>query len=132
MKPNLKVINSAFDETTRISTTTILTDIGQFTGIAKLHPDDAQYASRYAGCRYAEIRATIKYLKAKKTMMRTQIKELYRLLNQIKSRKDRNSIEEVVNIYKNQIENCNKYILLLKDNLQKSIKEREKIIDKNV
>jgi hypothetical protein len=36
---------------------------GLFEGFARLHPDDANHASEYAGCAYAETRATIKALK---------------------------------------------------------------------
>lgn len=131
MKFNLKTIDSAFDENTGISKTTILTDIGKFTGSAKLHPDDKEYASRYAGCRYAEIRATIKYLKVKKAIARNQIKELNKLLNEIRYKPDRQAIEAVIRIYKNQLDIYNKNILLLKDMLLKTIQERERLLNKN-
>lgn len=131
MKFNLKTIDSAFDENTGISKTIILTDIGKFTGFAKLHPDDKEYASRYAGCRYAEIRATIKYLKVKKAIARNQIKELNKLLNEIRYKIDRQSIEAVIKIYKNQLDIYNKNILLLKDMLLKTIQERERLLNKN-
>ena len=37
---SMKIIYSNFDETTGISTVTILTKIGEFTGTSKLHDED--------------------------------------------------------------------------------------------
>ena len=62
---SMKIIYSNFDETTGISTVTILTKIGEFTGTSKLHDEDKNISSSFAGCRYAEIRAIIKYHKKK-------------------------------------------------------------------
>lgn len=70
----MKIINSNYDEQTGISTVTIGTKYGQFTGKARLHPNDITIASKIAGCRYAEFRATIKYLKAEQKDLKQQLK----------------------------------------------------------
>lgn len=68
MRARLK--NSNFDETTGVSTVTISTPYGDFTGTSKLHEDDEHHVSKFAGCRFAEMKAYIKAEKAK-------LRELY-------------------------------------------------------
>ena len=53
MKIQISTISSDYDETTGISKTVIMTDLGSFDGYAKLHPDDKDFASEFAGCRLA-------------------------------------------------------------------------------
>ena len=50
-----------YNAETGISTAWIATDLGDFYGEAKLAPEDKDIASSFAGCRYAEMRAIIKY-----------------------------------------------------------------------
>lgn len=59
----MKFIKSCYDDNTGVSVV-IMQHLGKkFFGLASLHPDDKENASNYAGCEYAEIRATIKALK---------------------------------------------------------------------
>lgn len=58
------LIESVFDEKTGKSYITICYKNKFYTGFARLHPDDADKASKFAGCRFAEERACIKALKA--------------------------------------------------------------------
>ena len=59
----MKFIESHYNEETGISTV-IMQHLGKkFVGQAKIHPDDKENQSRFAGCEYAEIRAMIKALK---------------------------------------------------------------------
>ena len=69
MKIQMKTIASDYNEITGTSEVTVATDLGLITGYAYLHPDDAEIASHFAGCRYAEMRAGIKYMKLKIKMM---------------------------------------------------------------
>ena len=59
----MKFIKSCYDPDTGLSFV-IMQHLGKkFVGEARLHPEDNENASRYAGCEYAEIRAAIKALK---------------------------------------------------------------------
>lgn len=87
MKVQISTISSNYDENTGISKTVILTDLGSFEGIAKLHPEDKEIASRFAGCRYAEERAIIKYAKMKIKVINNQLEVLKKVANEIKNKK---------------------------------------------
>lgn len=56
-------VRADFDKETGISTVVIKTDLGTFEGKAYLHDEDKDIASEFEGCKYAEWRAVIKYLK---------------------------------------------------------------------
>ena len=87
MKIQIATISSNYDETTGISKTVILTDLGSFEGFAKLHPDDKNNASRFAGCRYAEERALIKYAKMKIKVINNQLEVLKNISNELRNKK---------------------------------------------
>ena len=87
MKIQIATISSNYDETTGISKTVILTDLGSFEGFAKLHPDDKDNASRFAGCRYAEERALIKYAKMKIKVINNQLEVLKNISNELRNKK---------------------------------------------
>ena len=87
MKIQIATISSNYDETTGISKTVILTDLGSFEGFAKLHPDDKENASRFAGCRYAEERALIKYAKMKIKVINNQLEILKNISNELRNKK---------------------------------------------
>ena len=87
MKIQISTISSDYDETTGISKTVIMTDLGSFDGYAKLHPDDKPYESHFAGCRYAEERAVIKYAKMKVKVIDAQLDVLKNISNELKNKK---------------------------------------------
>lgn len=91
----IKMIYSNFDEKTGISEVTIMTDIGEFKGTSKLHEEDRNISSHFAGCRYAEMRAIIKYMKQKVKNLQMQIKGLEDFQSNLSTRSDynHNSIE---------------------------------------
>ena len=60
-----KILNADFNKETGISKVNILTDLGNFEGKSKLHEEDKDIISNFEGCRYAELRAVVKYIKAK-------------------------------------------------------------------
>lgn len=125
-----KIIQASFDSTTGISTTILETDLGRFIGTAKLHPDDESTASKYAGCRYAEMRATIKYLKMKKKVIKQQIKTLSNIYPHIKGNKDKIIINNSIKEWEEFEADCVFRIEQLSNSLQKSIEERDKILNK--
>ena len=61
----IKIIDTSYDTETKISTVIINTDLGKFTGKARLHEEDIDIESSFAGYNYAEARAIIKYMKEK-------------------------------------------------------------------
>ena len=63
MHLRVKLSNSAFDPETGISTVTVKTKRGTYTGVAKIHPDDKEIQSKYTGLRIAEMKAVRKAYK---------------------------------------------------------------------
>ena len=59
----MKFISSSYNPETGISSVTMQHMGKKFVGTAKLHPDEKDKGSEYAGCYYAEMRATILALK---------------------------------------------------------------------
>lgn len=86
MKINIKNILSDYNTDTGESVVTIATDIGEFTGFAQLHPDDKDIESKYAGCRYAEMRAGIQYMKQKARIANYKLQELYKIYKDLTQR----------------------------------------------
>ena len=72
----IRMIYSNYNEETGVSCVTLRTPLGEFTGYAKVHPEDAAFASPITGCRFAEIKALIKYRKAKVNVITNEIKGL--------------------------------------------------------
>ena len=58
----MKFLYSYFFPDTGESVAALKNKDGLYIGSAKLHPDDKNTASQFAGCRLAEYRAWIKYL----------------------------------------------------------------------
>lgn len=138
MKIQIATINSNYDEATGISKTVILTDLGSFEGFAKLHPDDKENASRFAGCRYAEERALIKYAKMKIKVIDNQLKVLKNISNELKNKKfykesngtkllEKNIyiLEDDKEYFKNVIKSLSQKIIDDIANRDKFLKERE-------
>ena len=136
MKIKIKTIMSDYNQDTGLSKVTIATDLGQFTGYAKLHPEDKEIASNYAGCRYAEMRATIKYMKAKRRIAEYKLEPLNRIYNDLKSSKNFNENNKGVKILQKQIylledekESFKNNVRSLESALSLAIEERPKIIE---
>ena len=71
----MQLINSGFNEGTGKSTSVIKHKKKKYYGYAWLHPEDKEIASKYTGCRYAEMRAEIKALKAEHKKEKTACEE---------------------------------------------------------
>ena len=133
----IKMIKSNFDEITGISEVTIATDIGEFSGTSKLHDEDRNISSSFAGCQYAEMRAVIKYMKRKMHDLDMQIKGLTDFQSSLKCRKDYNHIcvenskarRRIYELNK-QKEIWKKRINSLYERMLRNMEQREKVIEK--
>jgi len=67
----MKFIYSAYDEVSGISVVTMQHLGKKFNGSAKIHPEEKN-PSKYAGCRLAEIRATINALKYERELLKNK------------------------------------------------------------
>lgn len=133
----IKMIKSNFDEITGISEVTIATDIGEFSGTSKLHDEDRNISSSFAGCQYAEMRAVIKYMKRKMHDLDMQIKGLTDFQSSLKCRKDYNHISIENSKARRRIYELNKQkeiwekrIDSLYERMLRNMEQREKVIEK--
>lgn len=95
MNRKYKIISSDYNKETGVSTVTIQTPKGLFTGHSYLQECDRKIESEFAGCRYAEIKAFIKYIESDLRELKSQsktYKEFYINLTQSKHFKE-NSYE---------------------------------------
>ena len=135
----IKMIKSNFDEITGISEVTIATDIGEFSGTSKLHDEDRNISSSFAGCQYAETRAIIKYMKRKMHDLDMQIKGLTDFQSSLQCRKDYNHISIENSKARRRIYELNKQkeiwekrINSLYERMLRNMEQREKVIEKIV
>lgn len=133
----IKMIKSNFDEITGISEVTIATDIGEFSGTSKLHDEDRNISSSFAGCQYAEMRAVIKYMKRKMHDLDMQIKGLTDFQSSLKCRKDYNHISIENSKARRRIYELNKQkeiwkkrINSLYERMLRNMEQRGKVIEK--
>ena len=135
MKIQMKTIASEYDETTGISKVTVATDLGEITGYASLHPDDREIASNFAGCRYAEMRAGIEYMKKKIRIAKYQLEPLKKIYNSLIIKKNCNMnskgiklLEKEIYTLEDDIETYKTNIKTLTERLQKAINSRDNIV----
>jgi hypothetical protein len=81
MKYKLEKVD--FDKETGISYVLIKTPIGNFDGYCKLHEEDRDIISNFFGCKIAETRARVKYLKALIQKQKIKVETLENLVNNI-------------------------------------------------
>jgi len=135
MKIQMKTIASDYNEDTGLSKVTLATDLGEFTGYSKLHPEDKEIVSRYAGCRYAEMRAGIKYMKEKAKIAKYQLNVLNKLYKNLKQMKsfDKNYkgvklLEKEIYLLEDEVETFKTNAKTLQERLNKAIETRPDII----
>lgn len=73
---NYKILSSHCDFESGISTVTIGTDLGAFTGVSPCQDADRENFSQFFGCEIAELKAWRKYAKARKAVENTKLKAL--------------------------------------------------------
>lgn len=74
-------ITAKADKDSGVSIVRIGTDLGEFEGIAECLIEDMDYFSNYFGCRIAELRALVKYAKAKVKYYKAQLGALRNFKN---------------------------------------------------
>lgn len=85
-----RVISSNYDKDTGVSTVTILTDRGEFTGVSRLQESDKDVANMLAGGSNAEWKASMKYIKARIAEIKIQLKMLQDFEKRLKHLADYN------------------------------------------
>ena len=84
MKDRYTIIKEEFDTNTGITTVTINTDCGAFTGTVKLDDIDAKYPSVYHANELALSKALRKYAKQMALITKEKMKPLYAVMEQCK------------------------------------------------
>lgn len=124
----IKMIYSDFNPNTGLSTVTIRTPHGDFTGYAKVHEDDIKYQSRFIGCQYAETRAYIKLLKHQRNECKIKLKTLMDLqMNLPKAYQKCKNLNKTIVTYQIDIDNYTFLINQLQQKIQYSDKEITKV-----
>ena len=121
LKGYVHLIKADYNENTGVSNVMIDTDLGAFIGQAKLHDEDKEYASKYTGCRYAETRATIKYLKMKQKYILGQLKVLHMI-------KETNEIDRLILKLDKELNDVELAIKFSQESLTKDIEQRPELI----
>lgn len=121
LKGYVHLIKADYNENTGVSNVMIDTDLGAFIGQAKLHDEDRDYASKYTGCRYAETRATIKYLKMKQKYILGQLKVLHMI-------KETNEIDRLILKLDKELNDVELAIKFSQESLTKDIEQRPELI----
>ena len=121
LKGYVHLIKADYNENIGVSNVMIDTDLGAFTGQAKLHDEDKDYASKYTGCRYAETRATIKYLKMKKKYILGQLKVLHMI-------KETSEIDRLILKLDKELNDVELAIKFSQESLTKDIEQRPELI----
>ena len=140
-----KLSESNFNPETGISTVTLKTKRGLFTGTAKIHPDDKEVQSKFFGFRTAELKAQRSFLKEELKREKIALKAIERMKKDLKEHlHDTGSYNDFVilhtldkrfyfmirnhknniSILKTEIETINKILKEDKDYLKK-IKEKK-------
>ena len=137
-----KVVNETYDSQSGICTVTIQNKYGHFTGKAKCCPEDMKNFSTYAGSRYAEIRASIKYakfrLKQEKIKYQTidnYLKDCLVIENELGYDMSYNHyINHALNlrkVYQNNIKHWEEIVNLLSNSISLQDEERQKVLNRS-
>lgn len=133
----MKFLYGYFHPQTGESVVALADKNGVYTGQARLHPDDKDYASEFAGCRLAERRAWIQYLRKecrRKQIMLNTIKDLMKDIDincdcyidpKVKRR-----FNLKLRDYSNEISEFKEAINTLQTETAKDIKFRDELIER--
>lgn len=135
----MKFLYSYFFPQTGESTVALANKDGVYLGTAKLHPDDKNFASEYAGCRLAQRRAWLQYLFKERRKNKLQLQTIRNLkqdillnCNNIQQTDDIKAINRRINLklrdYSNNIEALTENIKLLTKEIEKDIEIRDSLI----
>ena len=126
----MKTIYSEYNKETGISKVIIGTECGHFTGISRLHPEDKDIESNFAGCHYAEMRALIKYMKRKAANLQNQIDILKNTIKMLSCEKDIKRVQKEIYLLEDRKYQFKEYQKQLKEKIKEEINKREKIARK--
>lgn len=131
------LLNSEFNEATGYSKVTIDTDLGRFTGTSITREEDKKYASSFCGCKYAEIKALRKYLKAYVKKLKTELKTLTNIRDAFdssdkcsKESREWKILMKAIFQKQDEIGAEENHIKSLTNHLLNSISERDKILNR--
>ena len=130
-----KLIFSKYDESTGVSISTIRCKYGEFTGIARLNPEDKANASSFVGCDIAERRAVIKALKAQLREVKAMQKAVEMIIEELEKSKtyQKHSVEnrrlrKSYWLYQKQILDIKKNISDIEESINTKLNERASIL----
>lgn len=133
----MKFIDGFYDTNTGISIVMIEHLGKKFSGQAYLHPDDKDNVSEFAGCEYAEIRATIDALKYERKLKKHDYKVIENFIKACNCYNNFNKeslsakvMYRQLNRKRKEINDITKEIEKFKGELQELISRREKIMEK--
>ena len=132
----IKIIKTSYDPDTLTSIVVINTDLGEFMGKARLHEEDKDIESSFAGYQYAEMRAIIKYMKRKAEIAKYKMQSLDNCIKSLVSKKgyEHNSLEartlrKHYYIARKEKMDWDSWITSLHQKLYDSMKNRRKVVD---
>ena len=130
-----KLIFSKYEESTGVSISVIRCRYGEFTGIARLNPEDRANASSFVGCEIAERRAVIKALKAQLREVKAMQKAVKMIIQDLEKSKtyQKHSIEnrrlrKSYWLYQKQILDIKKNISDIEESINTKLSERASIL----
>lgn len=133
----MKFLYGLFDPQTGESTVVLSKQGELFKGKARLHPDDKNSANELTGCRLAQHRAWIKYLQNERKKKKIMLKAIQNLNKDIKQNCSsiHPSIQRRINLklrdYSNEVKYLSTEITSLTQDLTKSIKFRDKLLERS-
>ena len=130
-----KIIYSDFNQDTGESIVIIRNKLGDFHGVADLHPEE-EHVSSFVGCRYAEARAHIACAQYQRDVLDTQIKALKDFENILKGKWDYNEhsmeakrLRRRIHELKEQRMEMKNKIIAMKAALKKAMDERDEFVN---
>ena len=130
-----KLIFSKYNESIGISISTIRCKYGEFTGIAKLNPEDRANASSFVGCEIAERRAIIKALRTQLREVKAMQKAVEMIIEELEKSKtyQKHSVEnrrlrKSYWLYQKQILDIKKNISDIEESINTKLSERASIL----
>ena len=138
MKDRVNLIYATYNKESGKSEVCIDTDLGRFYGETILYPEDKDLASRYEGCKYAELKALRKYSTARIRILKEQLNTLLSLENSYKSSSrcsddnsgERKILTRAIGVKRREIQDAREDVESLTKSLLTNIAERDKIVER--
>lgn len=127
----MKFINSYVDKEIRMSEVIIEHKGKEFAGFADCHPEDAW--SDYIGCKFAELRATLKALKYEYKIEKAKVDEIQKFITIVEQYKNFNKEDGTAKAMYRQLNRRLKNLKAIEEDInmvKKTIKARLKALEK--